>query len=1381
MPTHTLASLAALQSVQAKEADPNLVAQAMRWSRYCAAATAVLGASVLLGWLFDIALLKSVLPGLVTMKPNTALGLVMAGSALLLMDRPSVSGGAQRWGFLLSALVTMLGAFTLLEYAVDVDLGIDQMLFAVAHDVHSNAPVGRMAVATAVGLAGTGMALLLRHESVYAWLFQSAASVGNGIGLMAIVGYVYNVRALYGVFAFSTVAIHTAIAFVVINLGVLLSRPKAGLLGVLTSHTAGGVMARCMVPIAVLVPLVIGYLRMQAGHLQLVEADVGIALVTLTYMVVFLLIVWRIAEALRQSDIQRLAGDAVRKLQSLQMSGIIDSAMDAIVMVNAEQRVVIYNPAAQRMFGHSVADMLNQPLERLLPAQFRSGHAAHVRSFDSTGTTLRRMGGLGTVTGLRANGEEFPIEASISKLMLRDEAFYTVILRDVSSRNLLEAQLRATAARMEMAIRSTGIGIWVWHLDSGELNWDSRMMEIYGAPDILRSSRMFYEFWTARVHPEDVQYAEQKLAAHVAGTDTYDIEFRIVREDGAVRYIHAVALLELDAKGRPSQVVGTNRDITEAKLTQIRISAINSSLELQVAERTQALEHLNATLEEKVEERSLELSLAVAAATQANNAKSEFLANMSHEIRTPLNGILGLAYLLEKHDIAPVARDMVRKINSSGKSLLSVINDILDFSKIEAQHLQIEDVPFRLSDILDNLAGILSSAVGRKNLEVVVGGAPLQADYLRGDPLRLGQVLLNLASNAVKFTHRGEVVLAIEQLACAEPNRRCLRFVVRDTGVGIATNKLERIFQPFSQADSSTTRNFGGTGLGLTISNQLVQLMGGALQVQSVLGVGSAFSFTLEFGSSEPSGNATPALSHQSMLVVEDNEAARLVLQEAGRALGWNVDAVESGEEALALYRRVNPTHYDVLLVDWRMPGLSGLQTIEQLMPTLKAPHVPAVVMVTSYDREDLMADPLSHLADVVATKPLTASSLFNAVVEAKAHHGLLSQQTYVASSGQRLASIRLMVVDDSEINRDVALDILEGEGAVVELACDGAEALIRLSSAPANYDLVLMDVQMPVMDGYEATRQIRLNPALKHLPVIALTAGALKNQQDTALQRGMDAFVPKPFDVDQLLDTILRLVRQRALQIPAAGAAEGSKRPADVLAIGRASTLATESEHKAPWDGMHLFDVEAAQRKWRRPDTLVRHLRTFVREHSDDATLMRSQLQSGHLHDLAAVAHKLRGASGALSLQRCMTLATAIEESVDSSISTEQISAWLLHLHTALQATAVSIGEHLQAHAEALAVAEATVSVGPAAGVSPAPEEPAKLAQARRALLQQLRQALRTDDPAQLEQHLPALEQFVQYAEVRRLQHLLDGFDFEGVRQWINTIEQKLETETIT
>ncbi len=1043
----------------------------------------------------------------------------------------------------------------------------------------------------------------------------------------------------------------------------------------------------------------------------------------------------------------------------------VEAAPSAMLLVNQAQQITLVNQQTEVLFGYERAELLGKPISSLVPLRFRAHHPDLVQGY-SAAPNIRTMGEGKTLHGVRKNGSEVLIEIALNPIETPDGMFTLASVVDISKRHQLETQLHSTYARLEMALESSGLGIWVLDLANNSLTWDKRMLEIYGAPEDLADSKLFYDYWKSRVHPDDVALATAKLHGHIAGTDEYKVEFRILQDNGNIRYVQAAGILEHNDKGEAVQMVGTNRDITDIKLAQERVLQANASLEAQVSERTSELQQLNTTLESQVAERSIDLTRAMEIAVHANTAKSEFLANMSHEIRTPLNGILGLAYLMDKHDLSPTVRAMAHKINSSGKSLLGIINDILDFSKIESKHLQIEEVPFRLSDILDNLAGILSAAVGKKNLEVAIASVPVDADYLRGDPLRLGQVLLNLASNAVKFTHQGEVVLAMEKMPATAADRHCLRFVVRDTGVGIPADKLERIFQPFSQADSSTTRTFGGTGLGLTISNQLVQLMGGTLQVQSEPGVGSQFSFILEFAGSEPTRNATPELSHQCVLVVDDNETARMVLQEAGRSLGWSVDVVESGEQALELYRRSPQPSYDALLVDWRMPGLNGLQTLEQLIPSLQGAIVPAVVMVTSYDRDDLMDDPLSRFADVVASKPMTASSMFNAVVEAKSHHGLLTPRLYTQSVGQRLAGIRVMVVDDSEINRDVALDILVGEGALVDIARDGAEALIRLSSGSTNYDIVLMDVQMPVMDGYEATRQIRLHPSLKHLPVIALTAGALKNQHEMALQRGMDAFVPKPFDVDQLLDTIVQLVQDRAT-----GALAPQRSGMLLAGAPPATSVAQGGNH---WDDKLLFDVDGAQRKWRRTETLIRHLNTFLQEHGADGTQLLELLAAGSTREMVNVSHKLRGAAGALSLERCMALAATIEVSAQSNNAPEQIAVRIQELQGVLQATVGVVEDYLQSHQPAV---DATLKVL-TAGIPLVHANKSDQAGARRALLAQMRVAVDTDDPSQVEQHLPSLEQLLPHADLARLQALLDGFDFEGVSKWIQTAEVGLEVQ---
>lgn len=382
-------------------------------------------------------------------------------------------------------------------------------------------------------------------------------------------------------------------------------------------------------------------------------------------------------------------------------------------------------------------------------------------------------------------------------------------------------------------------------------------------------------------------------------------------------------------------------------------------------------------------------------AEAANQAKSEFLANMSHEIRTPMNGILGLCYLLERQEMSATSRDMVSKIHGASRSLLGIINDVLDFSKIEARHLALEQIAFRLDDVLDGLASIAAGAVSDKPVKLIVGAAPAGAEFLRGDPMRLGQVLTNLVSNAIKFTRQGSVTVSVS-LAAQPPGETTvrLRFSVRDTGIGIASDKLKLIFSAFSQADNTISRSFGGTGLGLTISRNLVELMGGSIDVSSVPGAGSEFVVELPF---------------------ERATAAEVV-----------------------------------------RPGSSAQST------------------------------------------------------------------TAGPGQGQRLTGVRVLVVDDSELNREVAEYILAAEGASVASAPDGQVALTRLTAQPDAFDIVLMDIQMPVMDGYTATRRLRANPALQHLPVLALTAGAMSTQRDTALAAGMDGFIAKPFDVEELIATVV-------------------------------------------------------------------------------------------------------------------------------------------------------------------------------------------------------------------------------------------------------------------
>ena len=521
-------------------------------------------------------------------------------------------------------------------------------------------------------------------------------------------------------------------------------------------------------------------------------------------------------------------------------------------------------------------------------------------------------------------------------------------------------------------------------------------------------------------------------------------------------------------------------------------------------------------LENLIEQRTLQLQSAVKQAQTANAAKDVFVANMSHELRTPMNAVLGMAHLLGTTGLSPEQARYLEMIRASGQSLLGILNDILDFSKMQAGKVEMHPVRFNLDEVLHALATIMSVSAGDKDLELCIGVEPDVPRVLVGDALRLQQVLVNLAGNAIKFTESGEVSVLVELVA---PLPLTLGFVVRDTGIGMSEEQLARLFLPFTQGDLSTTRRFGGTGLGLTISKGLVELLGGDIKARSTPGAGSEFRFTLPMmAGDEAPAPARTAPTGLRLLVVDDNHTSRSFICKTIEAWNWACDSVASGPEALARLR--GGAVYDVVLVDWHMPGMDGVETIRAIQSQMADASVPVVCMVNAYGRGKLMEDMAEVSTSGYLTKPVTSSSLFDAVQAALAQRESGAAGVAEAPPSPELAGVRLLLVEDNPINQNVAKGILEQAGAVVAVAENGAVAVELLRGE--RYDLVLMDVQMPVMDGFAATRQIREELRLQ-LPVIAMTAGVMESEREQCIAAGMDDFIAKPIDVEQMFATIQR------------------------------------------------------------------------------------------------------------------------------------------------------------------------------------------------------------------------------------------------------------------
>jgi PAS domain S-box-containing protein len=594
-----------------------------------------------------------------------------------------------------------------------------------------------------------------------------------------------------------------------------------------------------------------------------------------------------------------------------------------------------------------------------------------------------------------------------------------------------------------------------------------------------------------------------------------------------------------------------------------------------------------------------ELKEARDAAQQATAAKAQFLANTSHEIRTPMNAIIGMLTLLEGTALTPRQLDYVSKAGGAARALLGLLNDLLDFSKIEAGKMTLDVRAFSVDTLLRELSVILAANMRSERVEVLFDVDPALPPMLRGDDMRLRQILINLGGNAIKFTQRGEVVVAVRLQAC-EGESALLEFSVRDSGIGIAPEHQAAIFDGFRQAEASTGRRYGGTGLGLAISQRLVRLMGGELLLESAPGQGSRFFFTIRLALAAAAAPPTAGPERLRALFIDDNAVARQTLAAQARTLGWTVDVAATGEEGLALLRAA-PVPYEVVFVDWLMPGLDGLETSRQLRALPGLGDLPLVIMVTAQERARLAQHPAPARAALngYIVKPVTASMLHDAVREARELPDPARRDTAVAPE-QSLAGLRLLVVDDNANNQQIARELLVARGAHVEVAGDGRTGV---AMAPS-FDLVLMDVQMPGMDGYAATREIRTLPGCAKLPVIAMTANAMASDREAAAAAGMNDHIAKPFDIADLVATILHHT----------GRGPGAVAPA----------VTTGSDDALP------HDVQGALARLGGDVALYRTIIPMFRSDGEGITQqLPALLASGRREEAQRLLHSLKGLSG--------------------------------------------------------------------------------------------------------------------------------------------------------
>ncbi len=880
---------------------------------------------------------------------------------------------------------------------------------------------------------------------------------------------------------------------------------------------------------------------------------------------------------------------------------------NAVFTVDKEKRVTSWNDQAARITGYSSEEMLGRKCNEFASGPYTCSKDCRLLSpdvvkpiFDQECTIKTKDG---RIRSIKKNIDElFDIHGAIVGGI---ECF-----EDITERREMEIALAKSKKQLLEAAKISNLGYFELDLRAmtfalDNLLWDQLDTSIEQEGGETITADQYLERFC---HPDDRTTLERHIQRSLSTREIMDdeMEYRVKLKDGSIRYFYVRYRVELDETGTSRKCYGFHHDITERRKAEMELLSAKESAE--VAART----------------------------------KSDFLANMSHEIRTPMNAIIGMSHLALKTDLSPKQRDYISKIDQSSKALLNIINDILDFSKIEADKLEIESIPFFLDDVLENLSNLISAKTQERGPELVFD---IDLDFpsgLVGDPLRLGQILLNLCSNAVKFTDEGEIVVSV-RIADQDETGLLARFSVRDTGIGLSPTQQEKLFQCFSQADTSTTRKYGGTGLGLAICKKLSELMGGEIGVTSMLGKGSTFWFTVRLGLHEQNkitgkdyALRAAHLKGERILIVDDNENSLQILKAMAESFGFNVTTATSAYQALEIIEEAALNEpFPLVLMDWKMPGMDGIEATRRIKADPNLKKMTTVIMITAYGREELMRQAADAGIENLLVKPVNQEVLFNTIMEAFGyevmHRAVWERDEIVLPKNfDAIRGANILLVEDNVLNQQVATEILRDEGLLVSVAENGGQAVeaVTLSGGTA-YDIVLMDLQMPVMDGYEATRRLRKDHRFDGLPIIAMTADAMNGVKEKVLDIGMNDYVTKPINPASLFAVLMKWIKPgtRALPEDYVRRQPGDRQEKEVLPALPGIDVQNG-----------VLRVGGSKRRYKKL------LAKFVENQGDAGDRILQALKAGAKEEAVRLAHTLKGVSGNIGAMTLHEHARSVE-----------------------------------------------------------------------------------------------------------------------------------------